>query len=85
MASASAPQKLTGAIKTAERKLAHGSLRAEIDVVGRGKCSGRGEGQRHHHTRQACGSAKIDPLMAAQCYLSDVSNPWTMPGSTFVI
>jgi phage terminase large subunit-like protein len=58
-------QKLTGAIKTAERELAHGSLRAEIDVLGGGKCPRRGEGQRHHHTKQAFGSAKIDPLMAA--------------------
>jgi phage terminase large subunit-like protein len=56
--------KLTGAIKTTERKLAHGSLRTEIDVLAGGKCRVEPKGNAIIITKQASGSAKIDPLMA---------------------
>jgi phage terminase large subunit-like protein len=56
---------LTGAIKTAEHKLAHGSLRTEIDVLAGGKCCVEPKGNAIIITKQASGSAKIDPLLAA--------------------
>ncbi|MCW5738379.1 MAG: terminase large subunit [Enhydrobacter sp.] len=60
--------KLTGAIKTAERKLADGTLRhggcgLMAWAVGNAKVEPRGNAIAI--TKQASGSAKIDPLMAA--------------------
>jgi phage terminase large subunit-like protein len=60
--------KLTGAIKTAERKLADGTFRhggcgLMAWAVGNAKVEPRGNAIAI--TKQASGSAKIDPLMAA--------------------
>jgi phage terminase large subunit-like protein len=60
--------KLTGAIRTAERKLADGSLRHGVQaLMSWAVANARGEpkGNAIIITKQASGSAKIDPLMAA--------------------
>lgn len=81
--------KLTGAVKTAERKLADGSLRRS----GRGLMAWavanarvESKGNAIFLTKQAFGSAKIDPLMAAFNAIALMStNPWSSRLSTFVI
>jgi len=60
--------KLTGAVKTTERKLADGSLRhggqgLKAWAVGNARVEPKGNAILL--TKQASGSAKIDPLMAA--------------------
>ena len=51
--------KLTGALKTAECKLAHGSLRTEIDVLAGGKCRVEPKGNAIIITKQASDSGSI--------------------------
>jgi hypothetical protein len=60
--------KSTGAIKTAERRLADGTLRhGGQGLMSWAVANARVEpGQcHHHHQEQASGSAKVDPVMAA--------------------
>src|SRR5215475_10496330 len=58
--------KLTGAIKTAERKLADGSLRHSGQrLMSWAVANARVEPKGNAIIKQASGSAKIDPLMAA--------------------
>jgi phage terminase large subunit-like protein len=60
--------KLTGAVKTAERKLADGSLRHRgqgLIAWAAGNARVKRKGNAILVTKQASGSAKIDPLMAA--------------------
>ena len=60
--------KLTGAIKTAKRKLADGSLRhggQALTLWAVAKARVELKGNAVTITKQASGTAKIDPLMAA--------------------
>jgi phage terminase large subunit-like protein len=81
--------KLTGAIKTAERKLADGSLRHSGQrLMSWAVANARLEpkGNAIIITKQALGSAKIDPLMAAFNAIALMStNPWSARPSIFVI
>jgi phage terminase large subunit-like protein len=81
--------KLTGAIKTAERKLADGSLRhSGQELMSWAVANARVEPKRNAIiiTKQASGSAKIDPLMAAFNAIAPMStNPWSTRPSIFVI
>ena len=81
--------KLTGAIKTAERKLAdgwllHGGHRLMSWAVANARVEPKGNAI--IITKQASGSAKIDPLMAAFNAIALMStNPWSARPSIFVI
>ncbi len=81
--------KLTGAIKTAERKLADGSLRhCGQAMMSWAVANARVEpkGNAIIITKQASGSAKIDPLMAAFNAVALMStNPWSVRPGIFVI
>jgi phage terminase large subunit-like protein len=81
--------KLTGAIKTAERKLADGTLRHSGQrLMSWAVANTRVEpkGNAIIITKQASGSAKIDPLMAAFNAIALMStNPWSTRPSIFVI
>jgi phage terminase large subunit-like protein len=81
--------KLTGAIKTAERKLADGSLRhGGQGLMSWAVANARVEpkGNAIIITKQASGSAKIDPLMAAFNAIALMStNPWSTRPSLFII
>jgi phage terminase large subunit-like protein len=81
--------KLTGAIKTAERKLADGTLRhGGQGLMSWAVANARVEpkGNAIIITKQASGSAKIDPLMAAFNAIALMStNPWSARPSIFVI
>jgi phage terminase large subunit-like protein len=81
--------KLTGAIKTAERKLADGSLRhGGQALMSWAVANARVEpkGNAIIITKQASGSAKIDPLMAAFNAVALMStNPWSSRPGIFVI
>jgi len=81
--------KLTGAIKTAERKLTDGSLRhGGQAVMSWAVANARVEpkGNAIIITKQASGSAKIDPLMAAFNAVALMStNPWSSRPRIFVI
>ena len=81
--------KLTGAIKTAERKLADGSLKHRGQaLMSWAVANARVEpkGNAIIITKQASGSAKIDPLMAAFNAVALMStNPWSSRPSIFVI
>ena len=81
--------KLTGAIKTAERKLADGSLRhSGHGLMSWAVAHARVEpkGNAIIITKQASGAAKIDPLMAAFNAIALMStNPWSSRPSIFVI
>lgn len=78
--------KMTGAIKTAERKLAeggliHGGQRLMNWVVGNAKVEPRGNAV--IITKQAAGTAKIDPLLAAFNAVSLMSLNPTPPGKAY--
>jgi phage terminase large subunit-like protein len=81
--------KLTGAIKAVERKFADGSLRHAGQVlmswvVANARVEPKGNAI--IITKQASGSAKIDPLMAAFNAIALMStNPWSTRPSIFVI
>ena len=81
--------KLTGAIKTAERKLAdktlrHGGQRLMAWAVANVRVEPKGDAIMI--TKQASGSAKIDPLMAAFNAIALMpSSPWSHQASIFVI
>ena len=81
--------KLTGAIKTAERKLADISLRhSGQGVMAWAVANARVEpkGNAIIITKQASGSTKIEPLMAAFNAIALMStNPWSHQTSIFVI
>jgi len=81
--------KLTGAIKTAERKLADKSLRhSGQGLMAWAVANARVEpkGNAIIITKQASGSAKIDPLMAAFNAIALMStNPWSHQAQLFVI
>jgi len=81
--------KLTGAIKTAERKLADKSLRhSGQNLMAWAVANARVEpkGNAIIITKQASGSAKIDPLMAAFNAIALMStNPWSNQPGIFVI
>ena len=81
--------KLTGAIKTAERKLADKSLRhSGQGVMAWAVANARAEpkGNAIIITKQASGSTKIEPLMAAFNAIALMStNPWSHQTSIFVI
>jgi phage terminase large subunit-like protein len=81
--------KLTGAIKTAERKLADKSLRhSGQGLMAWAVANARVEpkGNAIVITKQASGTAKIDPLMAAFNAVAWMSaNPATSQPSIFVI
>jgi len=81
--------KLTGAIETAERKLTDGSLRhGGQAVMSWAVANARVEpkGNAIIITKQASGSAKIDPLMAAFNAVALMStNPWSSRPRIFVI
>ena len=81
--------KLTGAIKTAERKLADGSLRHGGQALmswAVGNARVEPKGNAIIITKQASGSAKIDPLMAAFNAIALMStNPWSSRPSIFII
>jgi phage terminase large subunit-like protein len=81
--------KLTGAVKTAERKLADGSLRHSGQglmawAVGNARVEPKGNAILV--TKQASGSAKIDPLMAAFNAIALMAmNPWSaQPSVTWI-
>jgi phage terminase large subunit-like protein len=80
---------LTGAIKTAERKLADGSLRhGGQALMSWAVVNARVEPKDNAiiNTKQASGSAKIDPLMAAFNAIALMStNPRSHQASIFVI
>ena len=74
--------KLTGAIKTAERKLADGSLRhSGQGLMAWAVSNARVErkGNAIIITKQASGTAKIDPLIV-QCYRAHVHEPMVHAG-----
>src|SRR6185295_17940666 len=77
--------KLTGAIKTAERKLADKSLRhSGQGLMAWAVANARVEpkGNAIIITKQASGSAKIDPLMSAFNAIALMStNPWVASGT----
>jgi phage terminase large subunit-like protein len=81
--------KLTGAIKTVERKLADGSLRHSGQglmfwAVANARVEPKGNAI--IITKQASGSAKIDPLMAAFNAVALMStNPWSSRPGIFII
>jgi hypothetical protein len=81
--------KLTGAIKTAERKLADGKLchagqRLMSWCVGYARVEPKGNAIAI--TKQASGTAKIDPLMAAFNAIALMStNPWSTRRGLFII
>jgi phage terminase large subunit-like protein len=81
--------KLTGAIKTAKCKLADGALRhSDQSVMSWAVANARVEpkGNAILVTKQASGSAKIDPLMAAFNAIALMStNPWSTRPGIFVI
>ena len=81
--------KLTGAIKIAERKLADGSLRLRGQgLLSWAVANARVEpkGNAILVTKQASGSAKIDPLMAAfNAIALMTTRPWSGRPSIFVI
>jgi phage terminase large subunit-like protein len=81
--------KLKGAIKTAKRKLANGSLRHSGQaLMSWAVANARAEpkGNAIIITKQASGSAKIDPLMAVFNAIALMStNPWSTRPSIFVI
>ena len=81
--------KLTGAIKTAERKLADGTLRhggQGLMAWAVGNARVEPKGNAIVITKQASGSAKIDPLMAAFNAIALMStNPWSSQPSVFWI
>jgi len=80
---------VTGAIKTAERKLADGSLRhggARLMSWAVANARVEPKGNAIIITKQASGTAKIDPLMAAFNAIALMStNPWSTRPSIFVI
>jgi len=78
--------KLTGAIKTAERKLAEGVIVHDgsalmLWCVGNAKVEPRGNAALI--TKQASGSAKIDPLMALLNAVSLMALNPAVPGAKF--
>lgn len=81
--------KLSGAIKTAERKLAdrtlvHGGRALMAWAVSNARVEPKGNAITI--TKQASGTAKIDPLMAAFNAIALMStNPWSSRPSIFVI
>jgi len=81
--------KLTGAIKTAERKLADKSLRHSGQaLMAWAVANARVEpkGNAIIITKQASGSAKIDPLLAVFNAIALMStNPWSHQAQLFVI
>jgi len=81
--------KLTGAIKTAERKLADGTLRhggQKLMAWAVGNARVEPKGNAIVITKQASGTAKIDPLMAAFNAIAWMaSNPASMQPSIFWI
>jgi phage terminase large subunit-like protein len=81
--------KLTGAIKTAERKLADGTLRhsgQSLMAWAVGNARVEPKGNAILVTKQASGSAKIDPLMAAfNAIALMVTNPQSSQPSVFWI
>jgi phage terminase large subunit-like protein len=81
--------KLTGAVKTAERKLADKTLRHSGQglmawAVGNARVEPKGNAI--IITKQASGSAKIDPLMAAfNAIALMATHPWSaQPGITWI-
>ena len=81
--------KLTGAVKTAERKLADGSLRhcgQGLMAWAVGNARVEPKGNAILVTKQASGSAKIDPLIATFNAIAWMAaNPATSQPSIFVI
>jgi phage terminase large subunit-like protein len=81
--------KLTGAIKTAERKLADGTLRhggQKLMAWAVGNARVEPKGNAIVITKQASGTAKIDPLMAAFNAIAWMApNPASMQPSIFWI
>jgi phage terminase large subunit-like protein len=81
--------KLTGAIKTAERKLADGSLRhcgAKLMSWSVANARVEPKGNAIIITKQASGTAKIDPLMAALNAIALMStNPWSSRPGLYII
>lgn len=79
--STSVPQELAGAIKTAERKLTGRAFRySGQELMSWAVANARVEpkGNAIIITKQASGSAKIDPLMAAFNAIALMStNPWS--------
>jgi phage terminase large subunit-like protein len=81
--------KLTGAIKTAEGKLADGTLRhsgQSLMAWAVGNARVEPKGNAILVTKQASGSAKIDPLMAAfNAIALMATNPWSaQPSVTWI-
>lgn len=81
--------KLTGAIKTAERKLADKSLRHGghgLMAWAAGNARVEPKGNAIIITKRASGAAKIDPLMAAFNAIALMStNPWVATSEIYVI
>ena len=79
---------MSGTIETAERKLANRTLRhgGQKLMPGRLATPVEPKGNAIIITKQASGSAKIDPLMAAFNAIALMSsNPWSGQPSIFVI